>query len=739
MHKNTAFKYVLSAFLLFPAFCTAAPLVTTYRDNSGTNKPVTFTTSAKNPNISKSLTYKDNTGQWRPVTVTEQICGTDGSGNPLSCDGLETNMINVPNGIAGLDQNSRVTSSILTDSVVTGQKINDTVVPTVYNTLNPQLTANGNGPFYWWDGNSIMRMGGMPVSLPHNSYATNSQSGNYQSIILNGVPTGGYNAGCSMCIFMEPSSIKQAAISAVDTAQSGGIPSADGVGLFTAPVNSGFDLVLPVTSYTATSVTISDTLTAAELAHIQPMMTIFTNSQIPGVTPADTEDADYYMGVVKSVSTVNNVTTINVYGWGRQLKSSTGDVPSTTSLESTFWSNRTTPVVGVGGFNKAFARNEFMVYDGTRGGGTGNASTSVVRSYSGDEMDMIISNETRANKVKFIGYVINLSMDPNHTSVLTHDSMGFYAGGNTPRHFMAGDSCYPDGSGYYDQSSFEGAGVWIGGACQLGQLETSLNRYDQEVAEFDGRSTGAADFRLMYHIAETTKGQGTAATNILPHLGIIIGGSKGAGVDTGSAQADIEWNWNGLFGGFALCGNDGTTFNCGVAIDSKGVPRLNPNTITGGNGAILGNQPSGHVAGFGQYFDASYNADLLEVMKGTSTEFALSPTGDATFGGNVTTGQGGQFILTPASGAGVGVGNYMTTDGYANMTVHAANGGTSTIAAGRVLDTTTYTLAAMPGAQYDGEHAWCSDCKLNGITGVEAYWHSSVSKWTDSQNNALTQ
>ncbi|KXV21351.1 hypothetical protein AD935_07970 [Gluconobacter japonicus] len=578
-----------------------------------------------------------------------------------------------------------------------------------------------------------MRIGGTPITLPHSPYG--SQAGTYESLILNGVPNGGYTAGCALCLFMEPNSIKQAAISAVDV-QGGTIPTADGVQLYAGPVNASFDLILPVVSYTATSVTLSGTLTAAELSHIQPMMTIFTNSQIPGVAAVNPEDDDYYIGVIKSVSTSESSTTINVYGWGQQLKKSTGSIPSTTSLETYFWKNQTTPVVGIGGFNKTFARNIYMSYDGSKAGSTGNAATSLVHAFTGEELDFNVTNETRKGVVSFAGYGINVNMSPDHTDVLTHGSTGFYAGGNTPHHFLAGDSCYLDASGYYDQSAFEGLATWIGGACQLGSLETTLGRYDQEVAEFDGRTTGSPDFRMVYQVSESVKGSGTAVTNIVPKLGVVIGGEHGLGVDTGSEQANIQWNWNSYYGGLAFCGYGK---NCGLVLDGNGVPHIAQSGLSSGSGLTIGEQPDGHVASLGEYVDTSYAANLLEIMRGTTSDLTLDADGNLTVAGNVNTGSGGQLILKPAIGAGAGVGNYMTTDGYANLTVHASNGGASTIIIGRTIETETYTLNSLPSASYDGEHAWCSDCQLNGITGVEAYWHTSVSKWTDSQNNNLSK
>ncbi|KXV20661.1 hypothetical protein [Gluconobacter japonicus] len=595
--------------------------------------------------------------------------------------------------VAGLDGAGNVTSGVLSGKIVSGPTVAGDTVPTTYTYINPQSTdtMSGKGPFYWWDGYSAAKFGGTPVTLAHSPYG--NQAGTVQNLILNYAPGGGFNAGCSLCIFMEPSSIQQAAVSAVATAQTGGIPTADAVGIFEHPTNARFDLLLPVASYTATSVVLSGTLSATELSHIQPLMTIFTNSQIPGKTPTNPEDADYYMGVIQSVATANGVTTITVAGWGAQGTTSSGAVPSTTSLETTFWANQTSPVVGIGGYNKAFARNEFMAYDGNYAGDGGSAATSLVRSFSGDEMDMIVSNATKANSLKVGFYVTNLAMSPDHTNVLTHDSFGFYAGGNTPHHFWAGDSCYIDGSGYYDQSAFEGAATWIGGSCQLGALETALKRYDQEVAEFDGRTTGSNDFRLMYHIAEAAQGQGTMATNVRPKLGIVIGGEHGAGVDSGSVQADLEWNQGGNYGGLAICGNGE---NCGFLVDSAGVPHAAPYGLSSGNGYTIGTQPSGHAAMFGAYAASGYAANLLELMVGSSVEASLSAAGDLTVAGNVSTGADGQILIPAATTTGAGVGNYLTTDGVAKLTVHAVNGGTSGLAAGNLFASNSLTVGSVP-------------------------------------------
>lgn len=717
--------------------------------------------------------------------------------------------------VAGLDNSGNVTAPIQTSSSILGPTINNVFTPTLYSLVNPQniYAAQGENTFWrWWDGNSTMRVGGTPITLAHSPYG--NQAGTYQSLILNGSPNGGYDAGCVLCLFMEPNYIKQAAVSA-EPPQGGYVPSADGVELYGAVSNTNFDLIVPVASYTATTVVLKDVLSAVELSHIQPGMTVFTNSQVPNVVASDPEAADYYMGVISSVSTTGNVTTITVYGWSQQLTTSSGAVPSLTSLETYFWKGQTSAVVGIGGFNKGFGRNLFMSYDGSKSGATGNPATSLVHSFTGEEQDLHITNETRAGSVKFQGYTVAVNIDAAHTNVITHDSLGHYVGGPLPTYYKAGDECYPDALGIYDEGAYVGASVWIGGACKLGELESALKRYDQEVVEFDGRTTGLGyPFRLMYHLAENTNGGGTTQSNVTPKLGIVLDGDQGQGVDGGSLLADLQWNWNGNSGGLALCGYG---VNCGFLVDGNGVAHVAPGGAGGGNSLVVGTQLSGHVAALGEYVGSDYIYSLLELAKGNATEFSVNADGNVSANGTMTanagfisnadieTGPGGSVVFRRADGK---IGTYINNDAAGNLNIGYGAGGTgqfnvngilasasfitstSTITsqsggnaftagsqpAGHVaayggympngytnslfeamVGTTTeatlsatgsmvlagslnvgaYSLATLPTNSNDGAQLWCSDCKLKGITGVEAYWHASASKWTDSQNNDL--
>lgn len=644
--------------------------------------------------------------------------------------------------VAGLDNSGNVTAPIQTSSAVIGPTANSAFIPTLYSYVNPQniYAAQGTNTFWrWWDGNSTMRVGGTPITLPHSPYG--SQAGTYQSLILNGSPNGGYDAGCVLCIFMEPNFIKQAAVSA-EPPQGGYVPSADGVELYQAVSNASFDLVLPVASYTVNSVVLNGTLTATELAHIQPGMTIFTNSQIPGISATDNESADYYMGVIAGVSTSGGVTTITVYGWSQQLSQSSGAVPSTTLLESYFWTGQSGAVVGIGGHNKPFARNIFMSYDGAKSGATGGAATSLIHSYAGEELDLHIGNETRKGRVKFTGHTFAMSIDPLHTDVLTADSVYNYVGGPLPHYFKTGDECYPDASGNYDEGAYESAAYWQGGACKLGELESVLKRYDQEIVEWDGLTTGSSyPYRLLYHMAENTPGGGTAQSNVTPKLGLVLDGLKGAGVSYGSQQADLEWNWNGNSGGLALCGYG---VNCGFLVDGNGVAHVAPGGAGGGNSLIVGTQLSGHVAALGEYVGSDYIYSLLELAKGAKTEFSVTADGNVAANGIVTanagfisnadieTGPGGSVVFRRADGK---IGTYINNDAAGNLNIGYGAGGTGQFNVNGILASASFITSTSTITSRSGGNAFTAGSQPAGH--VAAYGAYMASSYTNNLFEAM--
>lgn len=71
-----------------------------------------------------------------------------------------------------------------------------------------------------------------------------------------------------------------------------------------------------------------------------------------------------------------------------------------------------------------------------------------------------------------------------------------------------------------------------------------------------------------------------------------------------------------------------------------------------------------------------------------------------------------------------------------SLTVTASDG--TKIVMGGGITEASYTLATLPTGTMDGQRLWCSDCKLNSLSGVLAVWHSAASKWTDGLNNSLS-
>ncbi|GBR15634.1 hypothetical protein [Gluconobacter frateurii] len=107
---------------------------------------------------------------------------------------------------------------------------------------------------------------------------------------------------------------------------------------------------------------------------------------------------------------------------------------------------------------------------------------------------------------------------------------------------------------------------------------------------------------------------------------------------------------------------------------------------------------------------------------------SLDVVNSALFEQGSTIPSGKSYAVQSAAGT-----TYWTADNSGNFI--AVQGAPNT---GGGFKAATYTLSALPASvASDGTQVWCSDCKLNGITGVAAYWHASASKWTDGQNGTL--
>ncbi|KXV51697.1 hypothetical protein AD945_00025, partial [Gluconobacter albidus] len=115
--------------------------------------------------------------------------------------------------------------------------------------------------------------------------------------------------------------------------------------------------------------------------------------------------------------------------------------------------------------------------------------------------------------------------------------------------------------------------------------------------------------------------------------------------------------------------------------------------------------------------------------------------------GDVTVGPGHTIQIQPGTSDGVNGAPYFSAPAgntlklqdsggtNANLGVTGSLSAETGVASGGM---TLTTLNNVYRPAQDGTQMWCSDCKLNGVTGVAAFYHANGTKWTDSQNNGLT-
>lgn len=101
--------------------------------------------------------------------------------------------------------------------------------------------------------------------------------------------------------------------------------------------------------------------------------------------------------------------------------------------------------------------------------------------------------------------------------------------------------------------------------------------------------------------------------------------------------------------------------------------------------------------------------------------------------GKITGVEQEHIELNPASNHnGIGLCGYGQADRSCNLIVN-----NDTVIVKNGIADGSFTFNALPKSHLlDGQHVWCSDCKLNGVKGVEVFWHSINSEWTDILNNS---
>lgn len=515
-------------------------------------------------------------------------------------------------------------------------------------------------------------------------------------------------------------------------------------------------------------------------------------------TDGELAPKNLYAGFVSAQPRAGD-TSISVYGWDVPGHGTgvSGQIPQTTTLD-TVWSARTSPTVFLGGGagGSAFMNNWFASVDaGNLTPSTTNQS--LIHQITPLEVDLNIVNGTAPdNSVNWQGISMNAGNQP---AALTTDSRQVFLGGNINHHLEVNGGCgnwdYNSiaSGGFVDMPTPCGlstSGVtdqvmsawtsWISGANKITMmLETSM-----------GNPTATTGWeQAVMHLGPTVDGNRVQSGD--------YGGSKQGDIEwnQGANYGSIS-----LCGFATNCGlevfGDGTvhaskaaTFTAPVnivngiyAVDSTGANLVQFYPTSSGDWTV-GTSVSGggNVRGVNGYYGAS--ATLTGTMTSSSVSTGtvntsgqikstggLDVTGDdayiedghilyikpATLDNGLQAGWCAPDSYTLETCTNIGAWESLMShgdirssaggrtsssawhpDGHGNWYASDETGDGGTAGGGAVRQA-SYTLASLPTTnETDGNHLWCSDCKLNNITGVEVYWHASAAKWTDSQNGTL--
>ncbi|MEE8663521.1 MAG: hypothetical protein SOH81_08070 [Acetobacter sp.] len=656
-------------------------------------------------------------------------------------------------GVAGLDSGNNIYSPIRSSTDWLGNWQKNTVGTDSFSRGYESAVLGGN------------------VALGGGQYAP-------RTLILQSDPYGPYSVGCGIgqamtgSIYSSQMPVSQAdprngASSVVSAAQYDVVSHCNLVGSIPAR------LVFSVASYTADGVYLSAPLSSSQAAQIRQNMYITTNSPDTGITLTNTagnhNKKNLFSGFVKKQPAEGD-SFISVYAWSvpGYGSSASGQIPQMTILDTT-WTKYPSPTVFLGGGagSAAFAENWFFSIDASQITPS-SSNKSLVHQYTPLEIDLNIINGTAPDKsVWWQG--INMSAG-NQPKALTDDSRQFYMGGVINHHLII-----DGGAGNWD---LEANGVYIpvSGNGISSTTTTQISQiWQQWVSGVNKVGTE------LY----TTLGNGSATTGwqqAVVHFGVTVDGTPTQTGDMGgSKQGDIQWNVSGNYGSISLCGY---SISCGLRVNGDGTTKI----LHAATFSDVVNITSGiyAVTSSGSNLVQFYPTSAGDWTVGTSISGGgnirgvnslylsggIASSGELTLnsGTSVRVGSGLPLYLTPTTmTSGIlpcmyapdslhirtcsnnssqiyfqATGDLQSLGGTSNISGWHADGhgnwsATQAVAGGGSIKAASYAMASLPTAgESDGAQLWCSDCKLNGITGVEAYWHSSASKWTDSQNNDLT-
>lgn len=618
-----------------------------------------------------------------------------------------------------------------------------------------------------------------------------------RSLFLQTDPYSNYAPGCGFILAMQGAvGSSQFPISQADfRAGASSVVTAAGYDTVASCILTGNQparFVLTASSYTATSVVLSTALTAAQASMIFPGMYITTNSPNTDLslttTTGELPPKNLYAGFVSAQPSAGD-TSISVYAWDVPGYGTgvSGQVPQTTTLD-TVWSKRTSPTVWLGGGsgNSSFQNNWFAQVD-VNNLTPSATNQSLIHQITPLEIDLNLVNGTAPdNSIDWQGISLNAGNQP---AALTTNSRQLFLGGNINHHLITNGGC-----GNWDIESWaDGGFIEFPSLCNIEAGSSVTEQVDASWTNWIG-SANKMTTMIWTGIGNTSASTGWQQA--VTHLGVTVDGNRvQTGDYGGSKQGDIEWNAGANYGSISLCGY-GT--NCGYRLNGDGTSFFSANAYMGNGFELVFFPATSGVAapyliGSGvSELSVLSNAGGYGSLKVGSTTISgnLTASGSVTATGSVSTAgfdltgtgyveAGNTLYLKPETVSNslnpglkgvdsytIGVAaNTSANIGILASTIQAFSGGTSaeataarsvlepdgngnwsvsnsgtnvTSGQGGAMRMASYTLSALPTTNNTaGNQLWCSDCVLNGITGVAAYWHSDAAKWTDSQNGTL--
>jgi len=579
------------------AYCNTMPLA--YKDINGNFYQVNVITKLDNNQKPLVSSYKDSDNLWHKAIVSVLVCGLDSYSHPIPCEDnislstlnsyIQYGNLNKPNGVAGLNSDSSVTSPLASEG--SSLLLDSDKMPVI--AVNP---TQGNdtlpGRNYW----NLMKphaflVGGTRVgTLSGGDYGADSQ------LYIVGHADGMAGQGCLLCIHDGPGSVTDflPGISSNWNTLNGiaSYGSADQSLEYISSSNQPGTLELQVASYTATQVILKTPLTTAQMARIHFGMYVMTNSVDTSVaTPVFSASSslpakNYYASLIDRVV---DSTHIAVIGWAvpGQNNTASGQVPDTTKLD-TIWTNFGVPTVGIGANTGSGIFNWRIDHN--------SVSDSWVHEY-GSEYD--ITNSGAAGSMRVTPFTI-----VETGNAPSADSWGIKI--NAP---MNPDLLELDGGA--NSKIINAPGAFFAN----GSGSTGTASPDHEFGEWDGFLDSVDNIRLAAFMHRNSGSTGYVSAEV--YLGAQANDTFGTSpyvATAGASMGALGLNVGGNVGSASLCGGSGVhVLTCSLRVNYDGTisaeSMVNIRGVLNVNGNIINND--GEIKSDNIYIKKSINISNL--------------------------------------------------------------------------------------------------------------------------------